>query len=89
MPPGRERTARLAPGPRWRVPVMRASRRKPGIGFGSIVQIAIVIGGVVAVGLLVAAHPAIGIALIVGVLVLALLCGRAPAADRDEPPRPE
>jgi hypothetical protein len=69
--------------------MMRASPRKPTIGFGSAVQIAIVIGGVVAVGLLVAAHPAIGIALIVGVIVLVLLFGRAPPATRDEPPPQE
>ena len=35
---------------------MRLSRRKPTIGFGSVVQLAIVIGGIVAVGLLVAAE---------------------------------
>jgi len=52
------------------------------------IQISIVIGGVVAVGLLVAAHPAIGIALIAGVILLVLLFGRAPVATRDEPPRP-
>ena len=68
---------------------MSVAPRKPGIGFESIIQIAIVIGGVVAVGLLVAAHPAIGIALVVGVLVLALRFGRAPAASKDEPPSPE
>ena len=64
-------------------------RRKPAIGFASVAQVAIVVGGVVAVGLLVAAHPAIGIALIVGVVVLALLFGRSPPATKDEPPPPE
>jgi len=68
---------------------MRVSRRKPTIGFASVVQVAIVIGGVVAVGLLVAAHPAIGVALIVGVVVLVLLFGRATPATKDEPPPPE
>ena len=68
---------------------MRVSRRigdKPTIVLGSLVQIAI--AGVVTVGLLVAARPAIGIALIVGVVVLVLLFGRA-AAPKDEPPSPE
>ncbi len=59
------------------------------IGFRSIVPIAIVIGGVVAVGLLVAAHPVTGAVLIVGVVVMALLFGRAPVATKDEPPSPE
>ena len=70
---------------------MRVHRRlgdRPTIGFGSVVQVAIVIAGVVAVGLLVAAHPAIGIALIVGVVVLVLLFGRA-AVPKDRPPPPE
>jgi len=68
---------------------MRTSRRKPAIGFARLTQVAIVIGGVIAVGLLVAAHPAIGIALIVGVVVLVLLFGRVPPATKDEPPSPE
>ena len=60
---------------------MRVSRRfgdKPTLGLGSVVQVVIVIGGVVAMGLLVAAHPVIGATLIVGVVLLALLFGRAP-----------
>jgi len=73
--------------------VHRGLGEKPVIGFGSIIQVAIVIGGVVAVGLLVAAHPVVGIALIAGVVVLALLFGRAPVArdepgERDEEPPP-
>ena len=87
-PPTRERAARPGSAPPGRGPVMRTSRHKPTIGFGSVAQIAIVVGGVVAVGLLVAAHPAIGIALVVGVLVLALLFGRAPHATKDEPAAP-
>ena len=59
------------------------------IGFSPIVPIVIVVGGVVAMGLLVAAHPVTGAVLIVGVVVLALLFGRAPVATREEPPPPE
>ena len=70
-------------------PVMSISRPQPTIRFGSIIQIAVVIGGLVAVGLLVVAHPLIGAALIVGVVVLVLLFGRAPVETMDEPPPPE
>ena len=67
--------------------LMRASRHidhKPAVRFSTIVQVAIVIAGVVAVGLLVAAHPTIGIALIVGVLLLVLAFGRSPVVTKDE-----
>ena len=65
----------------------------------TVLQLAVAVGAIVAVGLLVAAHPVTGLVLIVSVAVLALLFGRAPIATRaetpqypidegDEPPRP-
>ena len=71
---------------------MRVYRRigdPTAVGFSPIIPIAIVIAGVVAVGLLVAAHPLVGIALIVGVVVLVVLFGRATVSTKDEPPPPE
>ena len=68
---------------------MRVYRRlgdKTAIGFSPIIPIAIVIAGVVAIDLLVAAHPTIGIALLVGVVVLVLLFARVSAANEDDPP---
>jgi hypothetical protein len=66
--------------------VHRGLGEKPVVGFGSVLQVAIVIGGVVAVGLLVAAHPVTGAVLVVAVSVLALLFGRTSVATLDEPP---
>ena len=55
----------------------------------SLVPIAILTGGVVAMGLLVAAHPMTGAVLIAAVTVLALLLVRAPIATEDETPPPD
>ena len=68
---------------------MRVYRRlgdKTAVGFSPIIPIAIVIAGVVAVGLLVAAHPVVGIALLVGVVILVLLFARVSAANEDDLP---
>lgn len=68
---------------------MRVDRRlgnKTAVGFSPIIPVAIVIAGVVAIGLLVAAHPAVGIALLVGGVVLVLLFARVSAANKPDPP---
>jgi hypothetical protein len=69
------------------VHVHRRAGDQPTHGGRSIIQLAIVVGGVIAVGLLVAAHPVIGVALIVGVILLVLLFGRPPGSagsDQDD-----